>query len=61
MVVGVGWLWPSAYALGWAALWAVLGHWMVVTEEEHLERTLGQAYREYCARVPRYCGLGRRV
>lgn len=61
MVVGVGWLWPSAYALGWAALWAVLGHWMVVTEEEHLERTPGQAYREYCARVPRYCGLGRRV
>jgi protein-S-isoprenylcysteine O-methyltransferase Ste14 len=60
MVVGVAWMWPSAYALGWVLLWAALAHWMIITEEEHLGRTLGDAYRQYCARVPRYFGIGRR-
>jgi protein-S-isoprenylcysteine O-methyltransferase Ste14 len=60
MVVGVAWLWPSAYALGTTSSWVALGHWMVVTEEEHLGRTLREAFRQYRARVPPYFGIGRR-
>ena len=29
-------------------------HWIVLGEEEHLRRTLGEKYRTYCSRVRRY-------
>lgn len=29
-------------------------HWIVLAEEEHLKRALGEEYRSYCSRVRRY-------
>lgn len=54
MVVGVSLQWPSLYSLGWILLYATITHWMVITEEEHLDRVFGEEYQQYCARVPRY-------
>lgn len=53
-VIGFIILWPSWYALGWALLYFVIIHMMVLTEEEHLQRVYGEEYQEYCKRVPRY-------
>ena len=53
-VVGFTVLWPSWYAVGWAILYAILIHNMVITEEEHLLRTYGEGYAMYCRGVPRY-------
>jgi protein-S-isoprenylcysteine O-methyltransferase Ste14 len=53
-VAGFTFLWPSGYALGWALLYPVLIHSMVLTEEEHLLRLYGQDYADYCWHVPRY-------
>ena len=57
LVIGSVVLWPSWYALGWAALYGFLAHVMVITEEEHLRDVYGQEYADYCAEVPRYLGL----
>jgi protein-S-isoprenylcysteine O-methyltransferase Ste14 len=57
VVLGCLLLWPSWYALGWAALYGVVAHLMVVTEEEHLLAVSGEEYARYCRRVPRYVGL----
>jgi protein-S-isoprenylcysteine O-methyltransferase Ste14 len=54
LVVGTALQWPSLYLLGWVLMYALIMHWMVSTEEEHLARVFGQAYQDYCARVPRY-------
>jgi protein-S-isoprenylcysteine O-methyltransferase Ste14 len=56
LVVGTVILWPSWYAAGWAVLYGVIGHLMVLSEEEHLRAVYGDAYDSYCARVPRYVG-----
>jgi protein-S-isoprenylcysteine O-methyltransferase Ste14 len=56
VVVGTSLQWPTVYALGWLLMYAIIGHWMVITEEEHLLRVFGEAYERYCARVPRYLG-----
>jgi protein-S-isoprenylcysteine O-methyltransferase Ste14 len=56
MILGVVCLWPSVYALGWLAATIALFHTMVLMEEEHLTRVHGDAYRDYCRRVPRYLG-----
>ena len=56
MILGVVCLWPSVYALGWLAGTIALFHTMVLMEEEHLTRVHGDAYRDYCRRVPRYLG-----
>jgi protein-S-isoprenylcysteine O-methyltransferase Ste14 len=53
-VAGFTLLWPSWYALGWALLYLVLIHAMIVTEEEHLHHSNGQQYADYCRAVPRY-------
>jgi protein-S-isoprenylcysteine O-methyltransferase Ste14 len=53
-VLGFAVLWPSWYAAGWAVLYAILIHAMVLTEEEHLQRVHGPAYEAYCQQVPRY-------
>ena len=57
-VVGYALFWPSWHTLGWVILFAVLVHLMVMAEEEHLRAVHGEAYEQYCNRVPRY--LGRR-
>ena len=54
MVIGVALQWPSLYSLGWVLMYALISHWMVLTEEEHLSRVFGEAYAEYCSEVPRY-------
>jgi protein-S-isoprenylcysteine O-methyltransferase Ste14 len=58
-VLGIAVLWPSWYALGWVVLYGVIGHMMVLTEEEHLRKFHGEAYARYCERVPRYLRLPR--
>lgn len=55
-VIGFILLWPSWQALGWALLYPLLIHMMVLAEEEHLSRQHGQAYEHYCEQIPRYLG-----
>jgi protein-S-isoprenylcysteine O-methyltransferase Ste14 len=57
LVIGSAVLWPSWYALGWAVLYGVVAHLMVLTEEEHLGKVFGEEYVAYCERVPRYLGF----
>ena len=60
VVLGCVVLWPSWYAVGWAALYGFVLHPMIVTEEEHLRAVFGEEYARYCRRVPRYVGLWRK-
>ena len=60
LVIGTTLLWPSWYALGWIALYGVVAHLMVITEEENLHRVFGEEYAQYCERVPRYLGQVRK-
>jgi protein-S-isoprenylcysteine O-methyltransferase Ste14 len=60
-------LWP--FLLGFALAWwtplvvvgllgyAALAYAVTLVEEEHLMRTYGASYREYCQRVLRYLGF----
>jgi len=57
VVLGCVVLWPSWYAVGWAALYGFVLHTMILTEEEHLRAVFGEEYARYCRRVPRYVGL----
>ncbi len=59
-VLGVAVLWPSWYALGWVVLYGVIGHLMVLAEEEHLRSTHGETYVKYCREIPRYIGIPRK-
>ena len=59
-VIGYALFWPSWHTLGWVVLFAVLVHLMVRAEEAHLHAVHGEAYEQYCARVPRYLGRVRR-
>jgi protein-S-isoprenylcysteine O-methyltransferase Ste14 len=45
---------PSWSMLGWATIYGIIAHWMVVTEEEHLSQIFGEEYTTYCTSVPRY-------
>lgn len=54
LVIGTAIQWLSLYSLGWVLLYAIIGHWMILTEEEHLLRTFGEEYERYCLEVPRY-------
>ena len=54
LVLGVALQWPSWYSLGWIFLYAIIGHMMIVTEEEYLKREYGTAYDRYVEEVPRY-------
>ncbi|MBT8070584.1 MAG: phosphatidylethanolamine N-methyltransferase family protein [Gammaproteobacteria bacterium] len=65
----VGWLiFLFGYALMDWSLWclaalavvAVSLHFLVLIEEEHLQRVFGERYREFCRQVPRYAGLAQR-
>jgi len=61
----VGWFWfLLGFALNDWSLWclaalfaiAISLHLLVLVEEEHLLRTFGEQYVEYCRKVPRYVG-----
>ena len=63
----VGWfLFLLGFALNDWSLWclaaliaiAISLHLLVLVEEEHLIRTFGEQYVEFCRRVPRYAGRG---
>ena len=56
LVIGVSLQWPSFYSLLWIALYAIIGHMMIVTEEEFLTKEYGDTYTHYCQQVPRYLG-----
>ena len=55
-VIGFIILWPSWFALGLGLSLLAILHVMVLTEEEHLHNAYGQAYKQYCNKVPRYLG-----
>jgi protein-S-isoprenylcysteine O-methyltransferase Ste14 len=57
LIVGVFFLQPSLYALGWVILCAIMLHMMALTEEEHLRERFGVEYEQYTVRVPRYLGI----
>ena len=59
LVIGVSMQWPSLYSLGWVILYGIIGHMMIITEEEYLSIRYGEEYVEYCDEVPRYLGLKR--
>lgn len=59
LVVGSCLLLPSWYALGWAGIYGLVAHMMVLTEEEHLRAAFGERYERYCQRVPRYLRMAR--
>ena len=54
LVIGTSLQWPSIYSFGWILLYAIITHWMVMTEEEHLSQIYGAEYEKYCSEVPRY-------
>jgi protein-S-isoprenylcysteine O-methyltransferase Ste14 len=54
LVIGTAIQWLSIYSLGWVLLYAIIGHWMILTEEEHLLRVFGEEYERYCSDAPRY-------
>jgi protein-S-isoprenylcysteine O-methyltransferase Ste14 len=59
LVAGYALWWPSWSGLVWVAVYAVIAHIMVLTEEDHLRRVYGAAYDDYCRRIPRYVGIPR--
>ena len=54
LVIGTIVQWPSWYALGWIILFGIIGHWMIITEEEYLRTKFGIEYELYCEHTPRY-------
>jgi protein-S-isoprenylcysteine O-methyltransferase Ste14 len=59
-VIGFSILWPSLFSFGWAILYCILIHIMVLTEEEHLAKMYVDKYLEYLQQVPRYIKLGKK-
>jgi len=54
LVMGTTLQWPSWFAVVWIILYGLIGHWMVLSEEEHLHAIFGEEYRLYCEQTPRY-------
>ncbi len=59
VILGFVLLHPSLESTGWAILYGILAHMMVITEEEFLRDSFGIDYQTYCERVPRYISLFR--
>ena len=57
LIIGYVLLWLSWYSLGWFVLYLAMMHMMVLTEEGFLHAIHGEAYEQYCKRVPRYLGF----
>lgn len=53
-LLGLVVLWPAPYAIIWLLVYAVLSHWMVASEEEHLTSVYGVEYQRYCEGINRY-------
>ena len=54
LVIGTALQRLSVYSIGWVLMYAIIGHWMILTEEEHLFQVFGDEYERYCSEVPRY-------
>jgi protein-S-isoprenylcysteine O-methyltransferase Ste14 len=54
LVIGVALQRPSLYVLGWVALYGIIGHMMILSEEEFLRKLYGDEYDHFCKRVARY-------
>lgn len=50
----------SMWCLAALLVVAINLHLLVLVEEEHLLRTFGEQYVEYCHKIPRYAGRGNR-
>ena len=59
VILGFVLLYPSLESTGWAILYGIIAHMMVITEEEFLRDSFGIDYQTYCERVPRYISLFR--
>lgn len=46
LVIGTALQLPSIYSIGWVLMYAVISHWMVITEEEHLFQVFGEEYEK---------------
>jgi protein-S-isoprenylcysteine O-methyltransferase Ste14 len=60
LVMGISLQWPSLYMIGWIFMYAIIMHWMVLTEEEHLRNVFGEEYQQYCQDTPRYLRIGKK-
>ena len=47
----------SIYSIGWVFMYAIIGHWMILTEEEYLSQIYEDEYKQFCKQVPRYLNL----
>jgi len=47
LVIGVTVQWPSWYSVVWIVLYGLIGHWMIITEEEHLQAIFQEEYVRY--------------
>lgn len=54
LVIGIALQWPSPYVFGWVLMFALISHWMIIAEEEHLSQIFGEEYQGYRSEVPRY-------
>jgi protein-S-isoprenylcysteine O-methyltransferase Ste14 len=57
LVAGIALQRPSLYVVSWIVLYGMIGHMMILSEEENLWRQFGEDYDQYCRQVPRYLGL----
>jgi protein-S-isoprenylcysteine O-methyltransferase Ste14 len=54
LVIGVTVQYPSWYSVAWVVMYGLIGHWMILTEEEHLIKAIGDEYNTYREQTPRY-------
>jgi len=54
LVIGTSLQWPSLYMFGWILMYAIIAHWMILSEESHLLQIFGEEYKVFCSEVPRY-------
>jgi len=60
LFIGAGIASASWVILLGTALWMVMNHFAIITEERFCTEKYGDAYREYIKRTPRYIGVLRR-
>ena len=54
LVIGVTVQYPSWYSVAWVVMYGLIGHCMILTEEEHLIKAIGDEYNTYREQTPRY-------
>jgi protein-S-isoprenylcysteine O-methyltransferase Ste14 len=57
ILIGIFISFPSTYSFGWILIYGIIGHLMILSEEEYLIKIYEDSYSEYCKKVPRYIGL----